>query len=338
MSILSYYGIMKKLLPHFIYISMPLSALWGIQKGGYWVLTGFIFTFFVHPILDFIFGKTNHDEEGIAGHGLMYDLLALSYLPMQLFFFHFILSHAFMNSISHWELLGISLSLGTISGAIGITLAHEFIHRRSSFERGVGISLLLMVNYAHFRIEHVYGHHKHVGTPRDPASARRGENLYQFWVRSIVGSWISAWSIEAKRVKNKSLIYNRVFLYLIAQIFICAFVYRFYGMSSLVIFVIQSLVAIITLETVNFVEHYGLQRKEISPGKYEPVSVLHSWDSRQKMTNWFLFNLGKHAHHHFSPNVPYEELVNKKNHRELKYGYSTHVVLAFFGIYPDPEP
>jgi alkane 1-monooxygenase len=337
MSILSYYGIMKKLLPHFIYISMPLSALWGIQKGGYWVLTGFIFTFFVHPILDFIFGKTAHNENNDVKFGFIYDILALSYFPIQLFFFHFILTHVLMSSFPIWELLGISLSLGTISGAIGITLAHEFIHRRNPIERGIGISLLLMVNYAHFRIEHVYGHHKHVGTPRDPASARRGENLYRFWIRSIFGSWKSAWRIETQRVKNKSLFFNRVFLYLIAQILICTFIYLFYEKSSFLVFLIQSLVAIITLETVNFVEHYGLERKEISPGKYEPVSVLHSWDSRQKMTNWFLFNLGKHAHHHFSPNVPFEELVNNKNHRELKYGYSTHVVLAFFGIYPDPD-
>lgn len=328
---------MKKLLPHLLSYTMPVLAYWGIQQGGLLTFSGFIFAFVIHPLLDLIFGKANYDESPEVQYQFIYNLMAWCYLPIQILMFHFIFSSHVNVDTSTFDLIGIALSLGTISGAIGITLAHEFVHRRNALERGLGISLLMMVNYAHFRIEHVYGHHKNVGTPRDPATSRRGENLYQFWVRSITGSWVSAWCIESQRVGKRGMIHNRVFLYLISQIFISTFVYVFYGKIALIIFFAQSLVAIITLETVNFIEHYGLERKEISPGKYEPVSVLHSWDSRQRMTNSFLFNLGKHAHHHFSPNVPYEELENRKNHRELKFGYSTHMVLAFVGIYPDPD-
>jgi alkane 1-monooxygenase len=328
---------MKKLLPHFLSYTMPLFALWGISKGGYWIYSGFFFTFLIHPLLDVLFGKAAISKNPNVKFKFIYNLLTWSYFPIQLLLFHFIFIEFLQSGITSFELIGISLSLGTISGAIGITLAHELIHRRDSFERGIGISLLLMVNYAHFRIEHVFGHHKHVGTPRDPATARKGENLYSFWGRSIVGSWLSAWKIEHQRVKNRGIIFNRVFLYGLTQILISTLVYLSYGADALIVFSLQSVVAIITLETVNFIEHYGLERKEISPGKYEPVTVLHSWDSRQRMTNWFLFNLGKHAHHHFSPSVPYEELDTKINHRELKYGYSSHMVLAFFGIYPKPN-
>ena len=325
---------MKRLFPHFLAYTMPLLAFWGISMGGLWIYSGFFFAFFIHPLLDFIFGKSEHVEVRKVEYQLIYNLLTWVYLPIQLILFHLIFINHLKSGPTFFELFGIALSLGTISGAIGITLAHELIHRRHPIERGLGISLLLMVNYAHFRIEHVYGHHKHVGTPRDPATARRGENLYLFWIRSIIGGWLSAFNIERHRLGKRSFIFNRIFIYTFLQLCLSVLIYFYYGETSLIVFMIQSFVAIITLETVNFIEHYGLERKEISHGKYEPVTALHSWDSRQKMTNWFLFNLGKHAHHHFSPTVPYEELETKISHRELKYGYSTHMVLAFFGNYP----
>jgi alkane 1-monooxygenase len=325
---------MGNLLPYCLSYVIPALTLWGITSLGGWTYSGFIFAFFIHPFFDALFGKDTNSQDRNLTFKPVYDFLVLAYLPVQVLIFHHVFIHYLNHAFSLFELTGTILSLGTMTGATGITIAHELIHRKKPLERGIGISLLLMVNYAHFRIEHVFGHHKHVGTFRDPATARKGENLYRFWFRSIVGGLISAWKIEMKRLGSKSFIFNRAFLYLLAQIFISLFIYFFYGKISFIVFILQSFVAIITLETINFIEHYGLERKEISPGQYEPVAFQHSWDSSQKMTNWFLFNLGRHAHHHFAPNVCYEELETKNHHRKLKYGYSTHLVLAFFGIYP----
>ncbi|WP_404326867.1 fatty acid desaturase [Aerophototrophica crusticola] len=49
---------------------------------------------------------------------------------------------------------------------------------------------------------------------------------------------------------------------------------------------------------MNYVEHYGLERRPTRPGAYEPVRPRHSWDSAHRLTNWTLFNLGLHADHH----------------------------------------
>ena len=48
----------------------------------------------------------------------------------------------------------------------------------------------------HFYIEHNYGHHIHVATPKDPATARFNEAIYGFFIRSVVGSYLSAWLIQ----------------------------------------------------------------------------------------------------------------------------------------------
>merc|ERR1711871_1686011 len=62
-------------------------------------------------------------------------------------------------------------------------------------------------------------------------------------------------------------------------------------------FVVQSATAILLFETVNYLEHYGLERR-VKPGVsaqavasaptadvYEPVQPQHSWDSPCRLTN-----------------------------------------------------
>ena len=68
-------------------------------------------------------------------------------------------------------------AVGMSGGSIGITTAHELIHRKNKFMRGIGVFLLVLCCYGHFRIEHIYGHHLNVATKEDPATARRGENF-----------------------------------------------------------------------------------------------------------------------------------------------------------------
>lgn len=57
--------------------------------------------------------------------------------------------------------------------------------------------------YGHFCIEHVHGHHIHVGTPRDPVSAREGESFYRFYPRALLGSLVSASGIVRRRLERR---------------------------------------------------------------------------------------------------------------------------------------
>ena len=83
--------------------------------------------------------------------------------------------------------LGLATSIGAIGG-IGINTAHELGHKRESHERWLSKIALAQVFYGHFYIEHNRGHHVRVATPEDPASTRVGENFYQFWPRTVLGS------------------------------------------------------------------------------------------------------------------------------------------------------
>ncbi len=319
---------MKNVIPFTLALTIPVIAWFGIEAGGPWVLSGFIFSFVIHPILDILFGKNHNVVEKGSVSGTAYSFILWIYFPLQILFLYQVLNLVSVTELTNWALWGIILSTGAITGGLGINIAHELVHRRARWERGIGVGLLLLVNYAHFRVEHVFGHHKHVSTPNDPASARAGESIYKFLARSIIMSWISAWRIEAKR---KPLHKNRLVHYIIVQSILILVSFGFFGVVGGVVYLGQSAVAILTLESINYIEHYGLERKEISPGVYEAVTELHSWDSSHRMTNWFLFNLGRHAHHHASPTVPYHELKTSKTDNQLKYGYSTEILLAYIG-------
>ena len=52
---------------------------------------------------------------------------------------------------------------------------------------------------------------------------------------------------------------------------------------------------IILLETINYIEHYGLVRKKDSRGIYEPITEMHSWNSCSSV---LLFRIQRHSDHH----------------------------------------
>jgi alkane 1-monooxygenase len=150
-----------------------------------------------------------------------------------------------------------------------------------------------MVCYGHFIIEHVKGHHVWVATPPDPASARLGETLYYFLPRSIIGSLKSAWHLEISRLKQKNYfitsIHNQCWWIINLPIVITFFCYWVGGFSALSFFLLQAIMAILLLEIVNYVEHYGLQRQKLASGYYERVSICHSWNANHWLSNMLLF-------------------------------------------------
>ena len=127
--------------------------------------------------------------------------------------------------------------------------------------------------YLHFAIEHVFGHHKNVCTPIDPATSKRGQSLYDFLPNTIVGQYYSAWNIEnnrcLKKYKTQYTIRNVMYLYTLSYMILpILFLYN-YGFCGMLFFLGSVYNGIIFLEVVNYLEHYGLSRKEISPGVYE---------------------------------------------------------------------
>jgi len=94
------------------------------------------------------------------------------------------------------------------------------------------------VMYMHFTIEHLYGHHKNVATPKDPASAGKGITLYEFVPRSVIGSWVSCYNIEKSR--NKPLYLNGAVLSILSSLLAVGLVWKFYGTLPTIMFVIYA--------------------------------------------------------------------------------------------------
>jgi alkane 1-monooxygenase len=315
-------------LPHLLAYVIPLAALVGALLGGTWVWLALMVGLVVHPMLDLAAG--NRAESRAASHGAATAIL-VAYPLFHLALLAVALTGVRTGAYSLGELAGLALSIGLAGGAIGITAAHELVHRARRWERGAGVAMLCLVSYAHFRVEHVFGHHRHVATPLDPATARRGEGLYAFWVRSIVGGWRSAWRIEANRARARGRSpldpENRLVAYVLAQSALTALAAAWAGATGVALHLGQGLVAILLLETINYLEHYGLQRAPRGDG-FEPVAARHSWDSPRRLTNFFLFNLGLHADHHLRPLKPYESLHAEPEAPRLPTGYSGMLLVA----------
>lgn len=227
--------------------------------------------------------------------------------------------------------LGWIVSVGLVSGSMGITAAHELIHRSTRLERWAGGALLSTVAWGGFTIEHVYGHHVHVGTPLDGSTARRGETVYAFIARAFMHNPRRAWVLQRARLarqghrvwsmQNGLLVWHGLTV-LIAVGFFAAF-----SWSGLLFFVGQAIVAIAVLECINYIEHYGLQRRLIGH-RYERVDIKHSWNSSYALTNAFLLNLQRHSDHHAAASRRYQLLRHEENSPQLPGGYGAMIALA----------
>jgi alkane 1-monooxygenase len=229
------------------------------------------------------------------------------------------------------EAVGVAVSSGITTGVFGFIAAHELIHSPAPRERALGLALLGSVFYMHFRISHVYGHHRRAGTPDDAASARAGEGLYAFLVRSIAGQFGEAWTFEAKRRlrTGKRVVGagNRMIVYLAIE---AAFLFALLLTSSraFFFFILVAMIAVFLLEAFNYVAHYGLMRTVGPDGSIEKLAPHHSWNSRRRMNNAALLNMGRHSDHHRFMTRSYEGLEDVSGGSQLPSGYAAALLTA----------
>lgn len=320
----------SRLLPFWISMLMPVVAAMTIAWGGGWVLAMPILIFGVIPVLDAFCG---HDRDnpvpGTAmGVDRFADLALWAWVPVQLMVIGAAVARA--DAMTRGELWGTAIGVGLVAGAGGINVAHELVHRSSARARGAAELLMTSVGYPHFCIEHVHGHHRNVATPLDPASARRGISVYRFWGQTLVGSLVSAWRIEARRRRGhgSSPWSDRRIRMAVGMLWAWGLAHLIGGPRGLLLFVVQGAVAVLLLETINYVEHYGLRRRRLPDGRYERVQPHHSWNASQRLTNWFLFNLQRHSDHHYLASRPYWALRHHDDVPQLPFGYATALLVA----------
>ncbi|MCX8953600.1 alkane 1-monooxygenase [Ruegeria sp. NA] len=305
--------------------------------GGWWVLLIPISTWWVFAVLDRITGLNvgNADPETPDDALQRYILLTKLWAPLQfltLFGLIWYASHG--SQLSTPEKIGLFFGMGVITGTVGINYSHELMHQKSRWERWLGDILLAMVLYSHFRSEHLLVHHRHVGTPRDPVTARYNEGFHRFYPRVLRQSLISAFNAERGKLARKDRPWtdrsNPFWRYWALQGGMLALAALIGGWSGLALFLLQAGVAIWQLELVNYVEHYGLTRKYLGDGRYEHVLPRHSWNASQKASNWLLINLQRHSDHHYKPNrrFPLLQHHTPETAPQLPYGYPVMTVAA----------
>ena len=327
-------------LPFWLPYLIPGTVVAGYLGGGGWTFLTAISIYAVIPLADAVIETDpgNSPETENAGRqraireGLAYKLPAWLAAPVHVALVAWALWVVTTEPLTPLELIGFTLSVGLTGGALGITVAHELMHRRIGFERALAYVLMGAASYAHFCIEHVHGHHRHVGTPRDPATPRRGESVYAFWPRTLLGGAASAWRLEAERQRRRGRAVinrrNRVVVIGLVQAAVYAAVWAVLGWPALVFFVAQGLIAVLELETVNYLEHYGLTRRETEGGRFEAIAAHHSWNSSHRLTGWFLFNLPRHADHHLEEGRRYQQLRHFDVSPQLPTGYAGMTLLA----------
>ncbi len=313
-----------------------LSAFVAMYYQGIFSYATLIIAFVIVPILEFLSpGHTDNvtpEEEDSLIANRFFDFLLYLNVPLvflMLWYFGYIV---FQGGLATYEYIGLCGSIGVVIGASGINVAHELGHRTEKWEQTLSKILLLPALYMHFFIEHNRGHHLRVSTPEDPATARKGEILFFFWIRSSIGGYLHAWQLEKQRLtrKNKALIslHNEMIRFTIIQFLYVAAVFFFFGPAVGKAIVTVGIIGFLLLETINYVEHYGLQRKKLKSGRYEKVQIHHSWNSNHEAGRILLYELTRHADHHYKATRKYQVLRHYDDSPQLPLGYPGSMFLA----------
>ncbi|WP_426062499.1 alkane 1-monooxygenase [Flavobacterium sp. DSP2-3-1] len=318
--------------------SIPVVGTIGIYLSDFWSFSALFFAFVIIPILELLLpvDQKNYDQETVSGRlkNKFFDVLLYLNVPIVYGALFFCLYKITQTGISKTEIIGMTLSLGVILGSNGINVAHELGHRKNFFEKILGKFLLIPSHYTHFYIEHNHGHHLHVSTPEDPSTAKYNQNLYAFWFQTVIGTYKKAWEIQKKlnTVNNRSFfsVKNDMFWFTIIQISYLLLIYLFFGFKGFLLVLFAGIVGFLLLETINYIEHYGLKRNRLASGRFERVSEKHSWNSNHVLGRIILYELTRHSDHHFKSQKKYQILEYHDVSPQMPYGYPTCMVLSFF--------
>src|SRR5215217_1816265 len=342
--------LMGLIAPTALFVMLPL--VWAFNQWGwhaaaqvpFWI--GPILLYLLLPALDLRYGPDGQNPPDEVMERLendkYYRYCTYIYIPFQyasvifgayLFTASDLCWLGFDGSLAWPAKIGLALSVGMLGG-VGINTAHELGHKKDSLERWLAKVTLAQTWYGHFYIEHNCGHHVRVATPEDPASARFGETFWEFLPRSVWCSLSSSWKLEAQRMrrlrKSPFNIENDVLNAWLMSVVLWGVLIAVFGPALIPFMVIQAVFGFTLLETVNYLEHYGLLRKKTQSGRYERCAPQHSWNSDHIVTNLFLYHLQRHSDHHANPTRRYQTLRSIDGAPNLPSGYASMIALTYF--------
>jgi len=291
----------------------------GVEEPMY-VAAGVVFVWGVGPVLDVMMGESEAPRPPRES-GTPFDALLWTHGVLHLFVLGSFFWFAQHEGMTLWLVVG-GLSTGLSAAASATVTAHELGHRRpKSPGWRLARVLLFSINYSHFTTEHNVNHHKNVGLRVDPATATVDQGLWSFWASTIPGQFASSVRIHNRRGRtglgNPS--YRGMLLQLasIAGLaFVPGFMGWFDGTPLVVGWLVVSAIAILTLEYINYIRHWGLSRPEGSR-----FGAEHAWNTEARWSRWSLIELTRHSDHHMRASVPFWQLRPHEGTPELRWGY-----------------
>jgi alkane 1-monooxygenase len=348
-----YLWLMGLIVPTAIFVMLPV--IWGLNQLGWhaaaqaplWI--GPILLYILLPLLDWRFGADGQNAPDEVMEALekdkyyrycTYAFIPFQYLSLIIGAYMFTASDlswlGFDGGLGWFGKIGLAFSVGALGG-VGINTAHEMGHKKESLERWLAKITLAQTFYGHFYIEHNRGHHVRVATPEDPASSRFGQTFWEFLPRTVWGSLKSSWELEAQRMRRtgrspwnpKTYWQNDVLNSWAMSAVLFGALVAVFGPAVILFLVIQAVYGFSLLESVNYMEHYGLLRQKTESGRYERCAPVHSWNSDHLVTNLFLYHLQRHSDHHANPTRRYQTLRSMQGAPNLPTGYASLIGVTY---------
>jgi alkane 1-monooxygenase len=316
--------------------SIPIMACIGVYFQGFFSFLVPLYAFVFLPILEMLLpiDESNLEKDDISSKlkNKLFDWLLYLNLPVVFGLVIYTLNVVVSKPLETYEFVGLIFSIGIVLAINGINVAHELGHRQNTNERFLGKALLLPSFYMHFYIEHNFGHHLHAATPEDPATARYNQSVYSFWFTSTLRQYFKSWKIQKMLLKNNRKAFfsvkNDMLWYTFIQLGYLALVFVFFGSHGVLFAVLSGIVGFILLETVNYIEHYGLLRLKTDSGRYERVQKVHSWNSNHVIGRLVLYELTRHSDHHYKSSKKYQVLDCHEESPQMPYGYPTSMLIS----------
>ena len=317
--------------------SVPLSVFISFESVGFGTYTTVMYAFIILPILDIISGSRSEnlskDQVNDKKSKWIFDVMLYLNLPIVFGLLFLVCTKIETQEYDVYEFIGLGLSTGILLATNAINVAHELGHRTPYFERFMGKCLYIPCLYMHFYIEHNFGHHMNVATPNDGATAKYNQTVFSFWITSVTKQYVDAWKHQINLLTTKKYpffsVKNDMLWYHLIQPTYLFGVFYFFSIDTMLFAIASGVVSFLFLESINYIEHYGLRRFKTASGRYERVQPQHSWNSNFNIGRIVLYELTRHSDHHYKSSKKYQLLNSYEQSPNLPLGYPASILLSF---------
>ena len=233
-----------------------------------------------------------------------------------------------------WDRTLIFAALGLFLGQVSNSNAHELIHAPSRLPRRIGTAIYVSLLHGHHVSAHLRVHHPAAATPGDPNSAARGVGFWRFVLAASAGEFRAGWRADTAQraraqVKPFALSHPYV-LYLGGAVVVLAAVWGLGGATAMAAYIGLVAYAQMQLLLSDYVQHYGLRRRQRADGRYEPIGPQHSWNAPKWYSSAMMLNAPRHSDHHMRPARAFPALEVTEDMPKLPYSLPVMAVIALF--------